>query len=44
MGVNTTRAVPTAGSDPGQLSDAHRLQYLNFLGALDDNLRKAAAS
>ena len=22
------------GSDPGQLSDAHRLQYLNFLGAL----------
>ena len=31
----TSRAVPTAGSDPGQLSDAHRLQYLNFLGALD---------
>jgi predicted dehydrogenase len=28
-------AGPTAGSDPGQLSDAHRLQYLNFLGALD---------
>jgi predicted dehydrogenase len=27
--------VPTAGSDPGQLSDSHRLQYLNFLGALD---------
>jgi predicted dehydrogenase len=26
---------PTAGSNPGQLSDAHRLQYLNFLGALD---------
>jgi predicted dehydrogenase len=34
-------AAPTAGSDPGQLSDAHRLQYLNFLGALDgtDTLR-----
>jgi UDP-N-acetyl-2-amino-2-deoxyglucuronate dehydrogenase len=29
------RAVPTAGSNPGQLSDAHRLQYLNFLAALD---------
>ena len=28
-------AVPTAGSNLGQLSDAHRLQYLNFLGALD---------
>ncbi|AGL19854.1 putative oxidoreductase [Actinoplanes sp. N902-109] len=26
--------VPTAGNNPGQLSDAHRLQYLNFLGAL----------
>jgi UDP-N-acetyl-2-amino-2-deoxyglucuronate dehydrogenase len=25
----------TASSNPGQLSDAHRLQYLNFLGALD---------
>jgi predicted dehydrogenase len=24
----------TASSNPGQLSDAHRLQYLNFLGAL----------
>jgi predicted dehydrogenase len=24
----------TAGRDPGQLSDAHRLQYQNFLGAL----------
>jgi predicted dehydrogenase len=35
MGTNTARAVPTAGSNPGQLSDAHRLQYLNFLGALD---------
>jgi predicted dehydrogenase len=35
MGQPSTRAVPTAGSDPGQLSDAHRLQYLNFLGALD---------
>ena len=35
MGTASTRAVPTAGSDPGQLSDAHRLQYLNFLGALD---------
>ena len=41
MGKNSTRAVPTAGSDPGQLSDSHRLQYLNFLGALDgtDQLR-----
>jgi predicted dehydrogenase len=28
-------APPAAGSNPGQLSDAHRLQYLNFLGALD---------
>jgi len=26
--------VPTAGSNPGMLSDAHRRQYLNFLGAL----------
>jgi hypothetical protein len=26
---------PAAGSDPSNLSDAHRLQYLNFLGALD---------
>jgi UDP-N-acetyl-2-amino-2-deoxyglucuronate dehydrogenase len=34
MGTTSARAVPTAGSDPGQLSDAHRLQYLNFLGAL----------
>jgi UDP-N-acetyl-2-amino-2-deoxyglucuronate dehydrogenase len=34
MGTTESRAVPTAGSDPGQLSDAHRLQYLNFLGAL----------
>ena len=34
MGTNAGGAVPTAGSDPGQLSDAHRLQYLNFLGAL----------
>jgi predicted dehydrogenase len=32
---STSAAGPTAGSDPGQLSDAHRLQYLNFLGALD---------
>jgi UDP-N-acetyl-2-amino-2-deoxyglucuronate dehydrogenase len=41
MGTNSVRAVPTAGSNPGQLSDAHRLQYLNFLGALDgtDTLR-----
>jgi UDP-N-acetyl-2-amino-2-deoxyglucuronate dehydrogenase len=40
-GATSARAVPTAGSDPGQLSDAHRLQYLNFLGALDgtDRLR-----
>jgi UDP-N-acetyl-2-amino-2-deoxyglucuronate dehydrogenase len=35
IGTTSERAVPTAGSDPGQLSDAHRLQYLNFLGALD---------
>ncbi|MBG0564737.1 Gfo/Idh/MocA family protein [Actinoplanes aureus] len=35
MGTTESRAVPTAGSNPGQLSDAHRLQYLNFLGALD---------
>ncbi|GAB3806023.1 Gfo/Idh/MocA family protein [Micromonospora zhanjiangensis] len=35
MGGTQNRAVPTAGSDPGQLSDAHRSQYLNFLGALD---------
>jgi predicted dehydrogenase len=27
--------VPTAGANPGTLSDAHRLQYLNFLAALD---------
>jgi UDP-N-acetyl-2-amino-2-deoxyglucuronate dehydrogenase len=26
---------PAAGSDPRQMSDAHRLQYLNFLAALD---------
>jgi UDP-N-acetyl-2-amino-2-deoxyglucuronate dehydrogenase len=40
-GATSSRAVSTAGSDPGQLSDAHRLQYLNFLGALDgtDRLR-----
>jgi UDP-N-acetyl-2-amino-2-deoxyglucuronate dehydrogenase len=40
-GATSARAVPTAGSDPGRLSDAHRLQYLNFLGALDgtDRLR-----
>ena len=35
MGVTAQRDVPTAGSNPGMLSDAHRLQYLNFLGALD---------
>jgi UDP-N-acetyl-2-amino-2-deoxyglucuronate dehydrogenase len=40
-GSTSARTVPTAGSDPGQLSDSHRLQYLNFLGALDgtDQLR-----
>jgi UDP-N-acetyl-2-amino-2-deoxyglucuronate dehydrogenase len=40
-GVTSAREVPAAGRDPGQLSDAHRLQYLNFLGALDgtDRLR-----
>jgi UDP-N-acetyl-2-amino-2-deoxyglucuronate dehydrogenase len=35
MGGTAVREMPTAGSDPRQLSDAHRLQYLNFLGALD---------
>jgi UDP-N-acetyl-2-amino-2-deoxyglucuronate dehydrogenase len=41
MGTNAGGAVPTAGSNPGRLSDAHRLQYLNFLGALagTDELR-----
>lgn len=36
-----TEGEPTASSEPGQLSDSHRLQYLNFLGALDgtDRLR-----
>jgi predicted dehydrogenase len=34
-GTTAARAVPTAGSDPGQLSDAHVRQYENFLGALD---------
>jgi UDP-N-acetyl-2-amino-2-deoxyglucuronate dehydrogenase len=40
-GTTSAREAPTAGSDPGQLSDSHRLQYLNFLGALDgtDRLR-----
>jgi UDP-N-acetyl-2-amino-2-deoxyglucuronate dehydrogenase len=40
-GSTSARGVPTPGSDPGQLSDSHRLQYLNFLGALDgtDRLR-----
>ena len=38
--IGTTQAISggsatTASSNPGQLSDAHRLQYLNFLGALD---------
>jgi predicted dehydrogenase len=35
MGTTQSTSVPTAGSNPGSLSDAHRLQYLNFLGALD---------
>jgi UDP-N-acetyl-2-amino-2-deoxyglucuronate dehydrogenase len=34
MGTNRAGDARTAGSDPGRLSDAHRLQYLNFLGAL----------
>ncbi|WP_305783869.1 Gfo/Idh/MocA family protein [Symbioplanes lichenis] len=34
MGTTSSRR-PVAASDPGQLSDAHRLQYLNFLDALD---------
>jgi UDP-N-acetyl-2-amino-2-deoxyglucuronate dehydrogenase len=29
-----TANASAAGADPGQLSDAHRLQYLNFLAAL----------
>jgi UDP-N-acetyl-2-amino-2-deoxyglucuronate dehydrogenase len=33
--ISGTAAEATASSDPGQISDAHRLQYLNFLGALD---------
>jgi predicted dehydrogenase len=39
--MGTTRTVSggaagaTASSNPGRLSDAHRRQYLNFLGALD---------
>ncbi|MDT5032263.1 MAG: UDP-N-acetyl-2-amino-2-deoxyglucuronate dehydrogenase [Actinoplanes sp.] len=39
MGPTAARPVPTAGSDPGQLSDAHLRQYLNFLGALDGTQR-----
>jgi UDP-N-acetyl-2-amino-2-deoxyglucuronate dehydrogenase len=35
QGITQDTSGATAGSDPGQLSDAHRLQYLNFLGALD---------
>ena len=31
----TAEASAAAANDPGQLSDAHRLQYLNVLGALD---------
>jgi UDP-N-acetyl-2-amino-2-deoxyglucuronate dehydrogenase len=31
----TTEASLAAAKDPGQLSDAHRLQYLNVLGALE---------
>jgi UDP-N-acetyl-2-amino-2-deoxyglucuronate dehydrogenase len=34
-GTPAPQPVPTAGSSPGALSDAHRRQYLNFLGALD---------
>ncbi|MDT4992703.1 MAG: UDP-N-acetyl-2-amino-2-deoxyglucuronate dehydrogenase [Actinoplanes sp.] len=39
MGTTGARPVPTAGSDPGQLSDAHLRQYLNVLGALDGTQR-----
>jgi UDP-N-acetyl-2-amino-2-deoxyglucuronate dehydrogenase len=37
MGTTSARVAPppTAGSDPSQLSDAHRSQYENFLAALD---------
>ena len=31
----TPSSAPAAGADPRMLSDAHRLQYLNFLAALD---------
>ncbi|GAA0512203.1 oxidoreductase [Paractinoplanes deccanensis] len=41
--MGTTQALSAADSsvaaDPGALSDAHRLQYLNFLGALDGTER-----
>jgi UDP-N-acetyl-2-amino-2-deoxyglucuronate dehydrogenase len=33
--TTASAAGATASSNPGGLSDAHRLQYLNFLGALD---------
>ena len=33
--ISGAAAAATASSNPGRLSDAHRLQYLNFLGALD---------
>lgn len=33
--ASTTQASLAAANDPGQLSDAHRLQYLNVLGALE---------
>jgi UDP-N-acetyl-2-amino-2-deoxyglucuronate dehydrogenase len=38
MGTTSARETPApaAGSDPSQLSDAHRLQYLDFLDALDN--------
>jgi UDP-N-acetyl-2-amino-2-deoxyglucuronate dehydrogenase len=37
MGTTSARSAPTptAGSDPSQLSDAHKSQYENFLAALD---------
>ena len=33
--TSASTAGATASSNPGELSDAHRLQYLNFLAALD---------
>jgi predicted dehydrogenase len=44
--TSASSAGATASSNPGELSDAHRLQYLNFLGALDgtEELRVSLAT